>query len=46
MNTKRLLYSVMSAVMFISGILLMITAAVLYYFKSVRNLEDHEKTID
>ena len=33
-------------VIMISGILLMATAAALYYFKSVRDLEDHEKTID
>ena len=33
-------------VIMISGVLLIVTAAALYYFKSVRNLEDHAGTID
>ena len=33
-------------VIMVSGILLMVTAAALYSFKSVKELEDHEKTSD
>ena len=33
-------------VIMISGVLLIVTAAALYYFKSVRSLEDHAGTID